>query len=101
MHSKWPSDLEAIRNVKLAFYLKIRELLLQAGGIKCNVSQDYLDVYCKGLVFRLRIYHSKELAFMKRVVRPDGVVAYEDNPESVRYELLLNVLPRIVGALNG
>lgn len=100
MNSKWPDTLEGVHNIKLAFYLKVRELL-QESEIKCNVDEDHLDVYWSGLVFRLRMYHSKELTLMKKFVRPDGVTAFKDNKESVQYELQLNVVPKIIGALNG
>lgn len=100
IHSKWPNDLEAVRNVKTAFYLKIAELLDEQRIIS-RVNPNYLDIYYEGLLFRYRIYHPKEVSLLKKGTTTDGIVVYRDTKESMDLEEELNIRPKIQGALKG
>lgn len=100
-HSKWPTELGALRNIITEFYFLISSSLKEQHGINCKVTESYLDVFYRGLVFRLRMYQQKEIILLKKNFKPDGVLFYRDNEESLYLEYKLNVLPRIQGALNG
>lgn len=100
LHSKWPNDLQATRHIKTAFLLKISELL-QPLNVKTNLTQEYLDVFYKGLVFRYSIFHPKEIALLKKSVNDQGVVSYKENKESAALERELDIGPKICGALKG
>lgn len=76
--SKWPDDLAAFQNVKLAFYLKIAQELENC-SIKSVVVDDvsetnplaargYLDVYFYGFVFRCHLHVSQESKLLQRIV---------------------------------
>lgn len=101
LHSKWPNNLEAIRCIKAAFYLKIAELFKKQFQIKCSVKSEFLDVFYQGYVFRYSIYHPKEAIFLKKHVNPDGLVVYKDTPESISLEMSLNISPKLNSALRG
>lgn len=92
--------MQAIRNIKTAFYLKIADLL-DKQQILSSVTPDYLDIYYEGLLFRYRIYHPKEVSFLKKDATTDGIVVYRETKESMDLEAALNVLPKIQGALKG
>lgn len=80
--SRWPDDLAAIQRTKIAFLLKIGELLQKSasnpsvttrlglenhGNNILNVA--FLDVNCsKEATFRLRIHHERELRLLERAV---------------------------------
>lgn len=100
LHSKWPNDLQATRYIKTAFLLKISELL-QPLNVKTNLTSEYLDVFYKGLVFRYSIFHTKEIALLKRSVNEQGVVSYKENKESAALERELDIGPKICSALKG
>ncbi|KAI5283380.1 hypothetical protein KEM54_002173, partial [Ascosphaera aggregata] len=70
--TRWPDDLAAIQMTKLAFLLKVSELLESSSSISsCRVGTEnhgstflnsaFLDiVHCSLITFRLRIYHERE-----------------------------------------
>ncbi|KAF2169533.1 hypothetical protein M409DRAFT_19946 [Zasmidium cellare ATCC 36951] len=79
--SRWPDDLVAIQRTKIAFLLKINDLLQDAVdnvttriGLE-NEGQDvlnqaYLDVsYDSDATFRLRIYHEREQGLFERKLK--------------------------------
>lgn len=51
--SKWPEDVEAIRQLKCAFYLKMSELLREQFYLKTHAFEDRLLVI---LVSKVRIF---------------------------------------------
>ena len=79
--SRWPDDLSAVRRTKMAFLLKIGELLEgSVTGLTAQVglenAQDhlvnivFLDInYPSGAFFRLRIHHERELNLLERSVK--------------------------------
>lgn len=92
--------MQAIRNIKTAFYLKIAQLLDKQQTLS-RVNPDYLDIYYEGLLFRYKIYHPKEVSFLKKSITAEGVIVYRDTKESMNLEEELNIKPKIQGALKG
>ncbi|KAJ3297816.1 hypothetical protein HK104_000070 [Borealophlyctis nickersoniae] len=75
---RWPDDLEAIADMKLAFYIRIAETVTkQHPGTRAIVSKDdggYLDVTpLSGYTFRCRIHHDREELLHERRVADQGV----------------------------
>ncbi|RPA94731.1 Nrap protein [Choiromyces venosus 120613-1] len=73
---RWPDDLVAIQKTKIAFLLKMSELLQQAGAVTRigleNVDYPTMNsafmevVYHEGSTFRVRIYHDREQTLLER-----------------------------------
>ncbi|XP_071731324.1 uncharacterized protein [Rutidosis leptorrhynchoides] len=57
----WPMDDEAIEKTKASFLLKIGECLQKEHGIKYSPSEEGVDVFFSGYVFRLKIMHERGL----------------------------------------
>jgi len=76
--ARWPDDLVAIQRTKIAFLLKVGELLGEAvHGIETRLGLEnsnytilntsYLDVfYPTGAIFRLRVHHDREQTLLER-----------------------------------
>ena len=76
--SQWPEDLLAVQSIKMAFLLKIAELLedlLEDVSAQLGLENDeailenksFLDVnYHNGACFRIRIHHDRELDLLER-----------------------------------
>ena len=81
--SRWPDDLSAIQRTKLAFLLKMGELLeesivglfarLGLGNVHdYPLESSYLDViYPSGASFRLRIHHEHEINLLDRTLKSE------------------------------
>ena len=79
--ARWPDDLEAVQMTKIAFLLKIGELLEEAvSNLTARLGLEntqyallntaFLDVfYPTGAFFRLRIHHERELNLLQRTLR--------------------------------
>ena len=76
--TRWPDDLKAIQRTKIAFLLKLADLLstsvkelharvgLENDG-NSTLNQGFLDiVYNSGASFRLRIHHDREATLLER-----------------------------------
>jgi len=75
---RWPDDLSAIQRTKIAFLMKLGELLEEStDGVTARVglenehrdilNQSFLDiVYPSGAAFRLRIRHDREQTLLER-----------------------------------
>jgi U3 small nucleolar RNA-associated protein 22 len=78
---KWPNDMDAIQRTKVAFLLKLAELLEQSiNNITCRTglenegyplaNQTFLDVInSNGHSFRLRIHHEREASLLEQMLR--------------------------------
>lgn len=78
---RWPDDLCAIQRTKIAFLLRLSELLVSlSSGYKCRVglenqsqpaqNQAFLDVTSSsGYVFRIRIFHDREPTLFDRQIK--------------------------------
>ena len=81
--ARWPDDITAVQRTKIAFLLKMGELLegstngliARLGLENCNQRLSnvaFLDVhYPSGAFFRLRIHHERELNLLERVLKDD------------------------------
>jgi U3 small nucleolar RNA-associated protein 22 len=86
--ARWPDDFHAIQRTKMAFFLKIAELLeVNSESIRSRVglenedapllNQSFLDVHYVGDVsskmygtaFRIRIHHDRELTLLERQMK--------------------------------
>ncbi|KAL4582607.1 hypothetical protein LXL04_007163 [Taraxacum kok-saghyz] len=57
----WPMDDVAIEKTKSAFLLRIGECLQKDYGMKYSPSEEGVDVFISGYVFRLKILHERGL----------------------------------------
>ncbi|CAD6577034.1 MAG: hypothetical protein ASARMPRED_008105 [Alectoria sarmentosa] len=79
--ARWPDDITAVQRTKIAFLLKMGELLEEsASGLKARLGLEncnqrllniaFLDVhYPSGAFFRLRIHHEREFNLLERVLK--------------------------------
>ena len=85
--ARWPDDVTAVQRTKIAFLLKIGELLEASSkgliarlGLENNdqkfLNIAFLDVhYPSGIVFRLRIHHERELYLLERLLENTSHIA--------------------------
>src|SRR5690606_16634732 len=97
---RWPEDLPAIQKTKLAFLIKIAELLEEAGAeVDTRVGLEnpghpmqnagYLDIiYHSGPAFRVRIFHDKEETMLSRRLKNKSLPIHEKNELSASLVLL-------------
>lgn len=98
---KWPSTLSALRALKTAFYIQIAEKLRNQCKLQAKTSLDGVYVLKKGYVFRIQIYHPKEIVLLKKTANDKGVTQYIDTPVSLELEKRLSLLPKVTSALHG
>jgi len=79
--ARWPDDLIAVQRTKIAFLLKMGELLEESTtGLSARLGLEnanhkllnaaFLDIiYPSGAFFRLRIHHERELNLLERVLK--------------------------------
>ena len=79
--NRWPDDIEAVQRTKIAFLLKMGEILEEATpnlsarpGLEntdCRMLNNaFVDiVYPSGAIFRLRVHHEGELHLLERTLR--------------------------------
>ncbi|KAK6443652.1 U3 snoRNP protein [Oleoguttula sp. CCFEE 5521] len=79
--SRWPDDLVAVQRTKLAFLLKLSELMndnveevKSRMGLENHgedvLNQGFLDItYSNGAAFRLRIHHEREQGMLERQMK--------------------------------
>jgi U3 small nucleolar RNA-associated protein 22 len=83
--ARWPDDLDAIQRTKVAFLLKLAELIEQSVpdsiirlGLENEnsplLNQSFLElIYSSGAAFRLRIYHDREATLLERRMKLKGL----------------------------
>lgn len=87
--NRWPDDVPAIQKTKLAFLLKIAELMEEA-GIQATTrvglenpghpmqNAGYLDIiYNVGPAYRVRIFHEKEEYLLSRALKNRSLPTHE------------------------
>ncbi len=79
--SRWPDDIAAVQRTKIAFLLKMGELVAEATtglttrlGLENNshklLNSAFLDVlYPEGAFFRLRIHHEREFNLLEKTLK--------------------------------
>ncbi|XP_067320780.1 nucleolar protein 6 isoform X2 [Anolis sagrei] len=98
---QWPQDREAIKRIKAAFQLQLAELLKQQHHLLCRPAPTHTDVFKDGYVFRLQVAYHREPQILKEVVTPEGMLKYQDNPESQELEMETQLLPFLTSSLHG
>eukprot|EP00112_Aurelia_sp_Birch-Aquarium-sp1_P004342 Seg149.9 transcript_id=Seg149.9/GoldUCD/mRNA.D3Y31 product="Nucleolar protein 6" protein_id=Seg149.9/GoldUCD/D3Y31 len=63
---KWPNDIEAIQYVKAAFYINLASLLRTSCSLVAHANSQFVDVLKSGYVFRIRIFHQREINLCKQ-----------------------------------
>lgn len=96
---KWPDDLEAVRRIKAAFYIQLAEKLTAIFDLVARAFIDHVIVQRKGYIFKLFIAYHRDVALLKRLVEPNGIVKYRDNPESLLLQRDQEITPRLATAL--
>ncbi|KAL6064808.1 Nucleolar protein 6 [Balamuthia mandrillaris] len=71
--SAWPNDLQAIRQLKAAFYIKLAQSVEENYGYKCTPTPEFVDVQYEGYVFRLYIQQAREKALLKKQKAESGL----------------------------
>lgn len=81
--SRWPDDLSAVQRIKIAFLLKIGEVLREAiSGLSARLGLEnpnrnftniaFLDIlYPSGAFFRMRIHHEREINLLERILKDE------------------------------
>lgn len=75
--NRWPDDIAAVQRTKIAFLLKMGELLAEATtrlGLENNshklLNSAFLDVlYPDGAFFRVRIHHEREFNLLEKTLK--------------------------------
>ena len=79
--ARWPDDISAVQKTKIAFLLKIGELLEQSStGLASRLGLEnethkflniaFLDIiHPSHAIFRLRIHHERELSLLQRLLK--------------------------------
>ncbi|CAH1153543.1 unnamed protein product [Phaedon cochleariae] len=98
--SKWPNNLQALRGVRLSFFITVSKLLQNQYNILSNIMEDFMDVYYNGLVFRFRFHTPKEIALVKKFTDGDGITRFVESTESQALERW-HIMPKVVSALKG
>uniref|UniRef100_A0A8C2G045 Nucleolar protein 6 n=1 Tax=Cyprinus carpio TaxID=7962 RepID=A0A8C2G045_CYPCA len=98
---KWPSEPMAIRHVKAAFHICLRELLCNQHNYRCHATPGYLDVWKDGLVFRIQVAYHREPQILRESLTPEGMLIYRDNAEAQALELETLHKPFLTSTLHG
>lgn len=93
---RWPSELKAFRCVKTTFYIDIAEKLREQLKLQAKTGLDGVYVLKKGFVFRVQIYHPKEIVLLKQQWNNENGT---ENPIDLEKRLFL--LPKVTSALHG
>ncbi|XP_053670273.1 nucleolar protein 6 [Anopheles nili] len=103
---KWPTELEAIRRLKAAFYLRIASCMenVRNGTSKpvAHAYNDYLDVLYEKYLFRFVIIHQREISILREYLSENKVTRLQqDTDESVALEMQATILPKLTSILHG
>jgi hypothetical protein len=89
----WPDTLDAIADVKAAFYLRMADCLLERSGVgAAHATPAWVDVQCNGFLFRIVIYYPREVQLLQQ--RGDWRGAYA-------LWFAMEEQPRLVSAMRG
>ncbi|XP_058446148.1 nucleolar protein 6 [Malaya genurostris] len=103
---KWPEQLEAIRRLKAAFYLKFAESIRVYAGTSAELVpqaySDYLDVMYEKYLFRFRIIHQREITLLREYLSDNRITKlYHDTDQSIQLEMQATILPKLTSILHG
>lgn len=94
--SKWPDEVEAIQQIKTAFYIKMSELIGRDHSVVSSPTFSHLDILKDGFVFRIKIVHPWEIALRKTAVKKG-----ESKQDLLEMERDLIILPILSSSLLG
>ena len=75
--SAWPEHREAIENIKTAIYCKMGQRLRKERRLVCIPRSDSLDVLLNGFVFRIYLYHPREIQLLRNMGFSAAAELYE------------------------
>uniref|UniRef100_A0A8C7E521 Nucleolar protein 6 n=1 Tax=Naja naja TaxID=35670 RepID=A0A8C7E521_NAJNA len=96
---QWPRNKEAIQCIKAAFQMQLAEVLNQQHHLLCRPAATYTDIHKDGYVFRLQVAYHREPQILKELVTPEGMLKYQDTPESQQLQLETLHLPFLTSSL--
>ncbi|XP_071171681.1 nucleolar protein 6-like isoform X2 [Mytilus edulis] len=97
----WPDDKNAFKRIKAALHIKFGEILGDQHDLPVAIDIDHVDVRFEDYVFRLELQYLREIALLKKVTSPDGMVKFVDNDEALRLEQDIKLLPILTSTLHG
>lgn len=112
---RWPDDIVAIQRTKIAFLLKIAELLEEAGrGYKCSVGIEneehellncsILDIVAPtGAAFRFRIHNEREAALLQQTIKSKQASMHDKDAAvaaMVVYKYMFEQLPLVTQSIS-
>jgi len=89
--TKWPDDLLAIARIKTAFYLRMANLLESTHKVSSCCANNFLDVAVQGLVFRITIFHDREIMIHQQDARD------QLTKETIKAAMAKGVAPVLTG----
>ncbi|ESO86693.1 hypothetical protein LOTGIDRAFT_220490 [Lottia gigantea] len=98
---KWPDDIEAVKRLKAAIYIKISKDLSLDKSLKVILQPTHIDIFKNGFVFRIKIYALRELSIMKAFVTKTGVLSVQNNQKSFQFEKDVIALPKLSSTIHG
>ncbi|XP_055545116.1 nucleolar protein 6 [Wyeomyia smithii] len=104
--SKWPEQLEAIRRLKAAFYLKIADSIKSNASLSTQMAAqayaEYLDIFYEKYVFRFHIVHHREITLLREYLSENRVTKqYRDTDRSIQLEMQGTIMPKLTSILHG
>jgi U3 small nucleolar RNA-associated protein 22 len=96
---KWPDELECIKRLKTAFYMKIVQLLRKSYGLTAFTHLNYCDIFYKGYVFRLSAYTMNEVFCLKNYTNEQGFIMPREMRETIDYEKHVLYLPKLTSII--
>ncbi|XP_067634279.1 nucleolar protein 6 [Eurosta solidaginis] len=100
LSGKWPSELAALRALKVAFYIQIAQLLNEKYKLHTKLTYNGIMVLKQGYCFAIEIAHPKEVALLKKEKSERGITQYVDCEASIALEKHHYILPKITGVLH-
>ncbi len=100
---KWPDDLEAMRRIKAAFYIEIsKKMASRYKSTSVESFPDCIEVLKNGILYRLKIFHPKEVFLTKEFLSSNNLTKlYRNNEKSLKLEFGGSILPKLTSALHG
>ena len=96
--SQWPQDIDAIRQLRKAYHIRLADLLTNKFKIKCGVGENGMAILCRhqSHCFKLVTVYHREAELMKQKIDPkSGILMVEDNPKSEHEELMTQIRPQL------
>lgn len=63
---KWPDDVEAFQKMKAALGVQLADQIFLSYGTRTRASEEHVDVFMDGFVFRLHIFSERSTSSSER-----------------------------------